>query len=164
MPGARDLHDSSREAVRERLAYWQRRGRAEGRERAAVKVAARVPGPVGAAARVARAVRPDVGKLVRNPAQHAREKPAATALLLFTVLVTIAVLRRGAFPSGRGVFAVAGVGFAFMALAAFPPTSDLTLLLLVVALIVSAIESAGTIGTVVDLGTARFQSALGGAA
>ncbi|MDE3112723.1 MAG: hypothetical protein KGK34_07240 [Chloroflexota bacterium] len=165
---ASDLHDRSPEAVRERLAYWQQRGRVERTERrAASRVASTAAKaratPVGrVASTAAKALRPDLGKLVRHPAQHAREKPAATAFALFLVLVTIAVLRRGALPDQRGVIAIGGAAFAVVVAATFLP--DLTVAALVVGLVVSSVESAGVIGQVVSAGTSRLQSALGKAA
>ena len=159
---ASDLHDRSPEAVRERLAYWQRRAHVERTERSVASRAARIT-PIGrVASTAAKALRPDVGKLVRHPAQHAREKPAATALAIFVVLVAIAVLRRGAPPDQRGLIAIVGAASAVVVASTFLP--DLTVAALVVGLIVSSVESVGVIDRVVTAGTARFQAALGKAA
>lgn len=154
--------------AREKLEELQGRARSEKRERersrgeeGADVIEAMTPiARVGLTA--ARAVRPNVRQLVRHPAQHAREKPAATALLIFVVLVTLAVLRRGALPDQRGLIAIGGAAFAVIVASTFLP--DLTVAALMIGLVISGVENVGVINTVVEAGTARFQAALGKAA
>lgn len=153
---ARDLRDRSPEAVRERLAHWQRRAAAERVERARVPKAKRGT-DIGKLLGKAVPKAGDLGGALRHPRRYARTEPVPAALLLFTGLVGLAVLRRGELPSGRGLISIAGASFVVVLAASIAP--DIVVALLGLALLVAVLESVDAIKTVVGLGTARFSEA-----
>jgi hypothetical protein len=158
--GASDLHDRSPEAVRQRLAYWQRRGREEARERTVAPRAKRDGFDVG---KLASRVLPKPGDLAgaaRHPRSYARQNPVPAAVLLFTGLVGLAVLRRGELPNSRGLISIGTASFVVALAASFAP--DFVMAVLGLALLVAVLESADAISTVVGLASARFSEALGG--
>ena len=98
----------------------------------------------------------------RNPVRYTKANKVPGAVILFGALVAIAVMRRGAMPDQRGMFALAAAAFVLAVSAAYAP--DIVTWVLLVAIVISVVQSRDQIADIVDLGTARVREALRSAA
>ncbi len=150
MAGAKDLHDSSPAAVRARRAYFEKKGRASTRD------TSRRTSPL---AGVARASASGAARFARNPVRYAgRESAVGAALFTFILIVALASIRRGRWPSQEEFATLAVAAVVIVALAVVLP--EVTQGILIAAVVVALLLNAQLFADLITRGTSRLNTVL----